>query len=135
MTSVTIRTRREGSSVVEITCAATTSKPLFSSGFRELVKDVPADLEAPRAEVAEGEDVPEEDAPATPEGGVAVSPSKRWMSKKTTKMRRTGTWTTRRATAMRKSWRRCMQSLAMQTTMWPLSGRRLRLWCRRRRLR
>ena len=63
--------------MVETICVVTTSRPSYSSGSRELVKGVRAELEAPRAEVAEGRAAPEEDAPAKPKGEAVGSPSRK----------------------------------------------------------
>ena len=89
--------------MVETICAVTTSRPLYSSGSRELVKGVQADLEAPRAEVAESGAAPEEDAPTKPEGEAVGSPSREGPSRGTAKRRRMGTLMATRAIAMKES--------------------------------
>ena len=48
------------------TCGATTNRPSCSTGSREQGLGAQAEVEEPRAEVAEGEAVPEEDGLAKP---------------------------------------------------------------------
>ena len=53
--------------VVVSTCGATTSRPSCSTGSREQGREAQAEVEGPRAEVAEGGVAHEEDALAKPE--------------------------------------------------------------------